>query len=74
MSSMGLLAKVVRGKRNNGSEYYYLYLPKPIYELIGRPIGFEFRIEGGKLVLDPILDETEYKERKESAKKGKEER
>ena len=68
---MGVVAKVLKGRRNDGREYYTLYLPKSVYELIGEPVGFEFRLEKGKLVLDPILDEAEYKERKESAKKGK---
>jgi len=65
---MGVVAKVMKGKRSDGSEYYCLYLPKQIYELVGKPVGFEFRLEDGKLVLYPILDDTKYKERKEKYK------
>ena len=65
---MGYVARVVKGRRGNGSEYYYVYIPKPVYELIGCPAGFEFRIENGKLVVDLVFDE--HKQRIENAKKG----
>jgi len=41
-----------------------------VYELIGCPAGFEFRIENGKLVVDLVFDEIEHKQRIENAKKG----
>jgi len=51
--------KVQARRGGKGATSYYIRIPKPLYEVLGKPRYFEMQLEGEKIILDPL---KEFKE------------